>query len=364
MLFLHKQLMAWAGSAAAAMAAKLLERAGEGPQPAGRSVADVEALEYASLYQQHHLHHHVSWKHHPHTHILPASQPTHLEPFQQRLERQHAKQQNGGMNGMTAEAEPAGPEEITLASGGLGGMNDYSSSSSLHALQAPYHRGSTTALPGSSTPLPSGAVTPSAGLNGGSSTPVRRWRASGMLLPAPQLAAAATVVAALAASSVATGWHLACSLLLLGEDRSAALLPALALLAAGPGLAGGALARTLPTLRGTVAGAWAGGGLAALAALVAAVTAARARDTAHVAALVRTHLYPMGITDTAEAMAGGALCATAVFCFSAGAALKPRSTRGGVLLGAAAALLLAGLRYALCSSTPYCLSVSVLLQGR
>ena len=61
------------------------------------------------------------------------------------------------------------------------------------------------------------------------------------------------------------------------------------------------------------------------------------------------------------AAAAGALCTAAIFCFAAGAALKAPSARGGLLLGLAATLLLAALRMALCSFTPYCLSITVLL---
>lgn len=370
---LHKQLAAWASSSAAAVAAKLLAGGGAVGKghggDDGEEAQDVEALEYASLYQQHHLHHHVQ-RQHPGAHAPPpASHPMHLDPFQQRVQKQLARaahkqheqqqQQHGGVNGVA----PAGPEEEYL-DGGSAGANGYgggSSGSSLHTLAAPYHRGSAAALPGATTPPISGTVTPNGALPGVSGSPARRWRAGALLLPAPQLAAGATAVAALAAGAVATGWHLACTLLLLGEDRSAALLPAVILLAGGPGLAAGALARTLPARSGRAAGAWTGGALAGITALAAAVVVARARESAHMAAVARSYLYPNGATDTAEAMAGGALCAAAVLCFSAGTALKPRSTRGGALLGAAAALLLAGLRFALCSATPYCLSVHQLL---
>ena len=377
---LHKQLAAWASSSAAAVAAKLLAGGGAGTATAGKghggpaaeaaaaaaASEDVEALEYASLYQQHHLHHHPQ-RHHPHTHPLPppASHPMHLDAFQQQQQRrqqqQRQQQQQQQGHGSANGVAPAGPEEEYLDRGG--GMNGYrgSSVSSLHSLPAPYHRGSAVALPGATTPPASGAVTPTGGPHAGAGSPARRWQ---VLLPAPQLAAGATVLAALAAGAAATGWHLACTLLLLGDNRSAALLPAVLLLVGGQGLAAGALARTLPTRSPRTAGAVAGGALAGLTALVAALVVAQARESAHMAAVVRAHLYPNGGADTAEALAGGALCAAAAFTFGAGAALKPRSTRGGALLGAAAGLLLAGLRYALCSATPYCLSVQLLLQGR
>lgn len=384
-VLLHKQLLQWASTSASALVAKLAK----GPVANGTATAaDVEALEWASLqHSVHHLHQHVHAKqHHHHTHPVPTSHPMHLDPFQQQQEKQHHSKQrtlhphplaNGEMNGNGSTAalqgaaeEGDGPLSPHVAHAGSpgGGMNGWAgSSSALHRAAAPYHRGgSAAAMPGSITPASSGACTPVLGENGSSSSSaaLRHLRHSSLLVPAPQLAAAATAVAALAASAVATGWHLACCMLLLSEDRAAIILPAIALLAAGPGLAGGALARTLPTLRGRTLGAAVAGALAGMTALAAAVTAARAHESPHMAGVVRTYLYPNGITDTAEAMAGGALLTAAALCYSAGAAAKPRATRGGALLGAAGALLLAGLRYFLCSFTPYCLSVQLLLQGR
>ena len=333
MVLLHKQLLGWAGDTVAAAASKLLAKAvADGHVHGAHTGSDVEALEFASLYQQHHLHHHQQ-KHHHHTHLLPRP-PTPRAPDSDHL----------GANGHDAAA---------AAESGSGPANGFGT---VAAHSAPYHR-----LPGRSTP--SGACTPTPEQNGGSITP-RPWRPGGLLLPAPQMAAGATALAALAGGGIAAGRHLALSLLMLDTDRSAAILPAAALLVAGPGLCAGALARTLPLRRGTAAGAWVGGLLAGLTALVAAVTAGWAHESAHMAGLVRTYLYPYGVADTAEAMAGGALCAAAAYCLRAGAAIKPRSSRGGALLGAAAALLLAGLRLMLCSFTPYCLSLNLLLQGR
>lgn len=342
-LLLHRHLLSWAGSSAAAAARKLLAKGGAslgGGGAPGAAPSDLEALEYATLYQQHHLHHSVHAAHPLFRHNGTA-QPPH------------------------PPAEPA--------SGAAGSMNGFGGSAGSLAHQAPYHRGgglpgaADAAALGSSGGLTrpgsaldgSGAVTP----NGGAAAPPRGLRAAG-LLPPQQLAAGGAALAALAAGCVATGWHLACSLLLLGEDRSAAILPAAALLLAGPGLGAGALARTLPARRSSTLGACLGGGLAAVAAVAAALTAARAHESAHTAALVKSLLYPFGITDTAEAMAGGALCTAATFLFSAGAALKAPSARGGLLLGLAATGLLAALRYCLCSFTPYCLSVQVLLRDR
>lgn len=378
-VLLHKQLLQWASTSGAALAARLAKGPANGTATAA---ADVEALEWASLqHSVQHLHHHVHAKqHHHHTHPVPASHPMHLDSFQQRQEKQHpSKQQglhphplaNGSMNGNGSTAALQGAAEegegplsphVVHADTPPGGMNGWggSSSSALH------HRGgSTAAMPGSVTPASSGACTPVPGENGGSSSAaLKQLRHSSLLVPAPQLAAGATALVALAAGSVATGWHLACCLLLLSEDGAAIILPAMALLVAGPGLAGGALARTLPTHRARTLGAAVAGALAGLTALAAAVTAARAHDSPHMAGVVRTYLYPNGITDTAEAMAGGALLTAAALCYSAGAAAKPRATRGGALLGTAGALLLAGLRYFLCSFTPYCVSVQLLLQGR
>ncbi|PRW32991.1 zinc transporter [Chlorella sorokiniana] len=338
-VLLHKQLLQWASTSAAALAAKLAK----GPAMNGTAgAADVEALEWASLqHSVHHLHHHVHPKqHHHHTHPVPTSHPMHLDPFQQQREKQHHGKQhalhphplgdgelngNGSvpaLHGATEEGEGPLSPHLALADGPAGSMNGWGgSSSALHRAAAPYQRGGSAAgMPGSVTPASSGACTPVPGENGSSSsTALKQLRHSSLLVPAPQLAAGATAVVALAAGGVATGWHIACCLLLLSEDRAAIVLPAIALLAAGPGLAGG---------------------------------------------VVRTYMYPNGITDTAEAMAGGALLTAAALCYSAGAAYKPRATRGGALLGAAAALLLAGLRYFLCSFTPYCLSVQLLLQGR
>jgi hypothetical protein len=383
-VLLHKQLLQWASTSAAALAAKLAK----GPAMNGTAgAADVEALEWASLqHSVHHLHHHVHPKqHHHHTHPVPTSHPMHLDPFQQQREKQHHGKQhalhphplgdgelngNGSvpaLHGATEEGEGPLSPHLALADGPAGSMNGWGgSSSALHRAAAPYQRGGSAAgMPGSVTPASSGACTPVPGENGSSSsTALKQLRHSSLLVPAPQLAAGATAVVALAAGGVATGWHIACCLLLLSEDRAAIVLPAIALLAAGPGLAGGALAGTLPTLRGRSLGATVAGALAGLTALAAAVTAARAHDSPHMAGVVRTYMYPNGITDTAEAMAGGALLTAAALCYSAGAAYKPRATRGGALLGAAAALLLAGLRYFLCSFTPYCLSVQLLLQGR
>ncbi|KAL4422845.1 hypothetical protein ABPG75_009042 [Micractinium tetrahymenae] len=341
-LLLHRQLLAWADASAAGLAARKLramEKAGGAAGAAGRSASDIEDVELASLYQQHHLHHHpTKMQHHPHTHPLPLPLDA------------------GGADGPHYAGTTAG------MSNGYGG-----SSSSLH-LQAPYHRGgialsgngSTAALAGG---LSSGAATPSGFGLGGAATPLPRggWRAM-RLLPAGQLAAASLAAAALAAGALATGWHLACTLLLLGTDRSAALLPAAALLLAGPGLGAGALARALPSRSGASAGAWLGGALAGIAALAASVAAARAHESAHTATLVQHFFYPYGVTDTAEALAGGALCAAGCFALAAGSAIKPGSARGGLVLGLLVTGLLAGLRLALCSFTPYCLSVHALLQ--
>lgn len=351
-VLLHHQLLTWADSSSASLAARKLESLAATKRSRidadgivlatngvhgvhGGGGTDVEALEYSSLYQQHHLHHHPH-KHHPH-----APPPM--------------------VGGAEGRLEAGGPSAGYLPGAG-GSMNGFGGSSSSLAHQAaPYHRGGASAN-GSALQLAGGAVTPSGFGLGGAATPTTRggWRQAG-LLPAPQLAAGATALAALAAGSVTTGWHLACTLLLLGTDRSAAILPAALLLLAGPGLGAGALARTLPSRSSAVAGGWAGGGLAVLAAVAAALSAARAHESAHTAALVRRLLYPFGITDTAEAVAGGVLCVAAWHCLAAGSALKPRSARGGLALGLLATGLLAALRYALCSTTPYCLSVNVLL---
>lgn len=344
-VLLHRQLLTWAGASAAALAAgklRAMEQAGSAAGSfGGRFAPDVEALEYASLYQQHHLHHHANkMQHHPHTHPLPL-------PLDG----------NDG-NGLQYTGSTGG------ISNGHGG-----STSSLH-YQAPYHRGgSSLAGNGSAAALanglpgaPPGAATPSGFGLGGASTPLPRgWRTM-LLLPAKQLAAATLAAAALCAGALTTGWHLACPLLLLGTDRSAALLPAAAVLVAGPGLGAGALARALPGRSGASAGAWLGGLLAGMAALAAALPAARAPESAHPATLVKRFFYPYGMTDTAEALTAGALCAAAWFALAAGSAIKPGSARGGLVLGLLATGLLAGLRLALCSFTPYCLSVHALLQ--
>ena len=381
-VLLHKQLLQWAGTSAAALVAKLLAAKGEANGAA--SAADVEALEWASLqHGVHHLHHQLRKPHHHHTHPpVPLLHPMHLDPFQQRREKQHHDRQhalephplaNGhgaslaALHGAAEEGEAPMSPQPSYMDGPGGALNGWGgSSSALQQVAAPHHRGgAAAAMPGSVTPLSSGACTPVPGENGshGSSAMLMQWRHS-LLLPAPQLAAGATALAALAAGGVAAGWHLACCLLLLSEDRMAVLPPAILLLVAGPGLAGGALARTLPARRGRATGAVVAAALAGLTAVAAAVTAARAHDSPHMAGIVRTYMYPNGITDTAEAMAGGALLAAAAACYGAGAASKPRATRGGALLGFAGVTLLAGLRYFLCSVTPYCLSVQLLLQGR
>ncbi|KAI3430545.1 hypothetical protein D9Q98_005138 [Chlorella vulgaris] len=323
-LLLHRQLLSWAASAAAAR--KLVAKGGGGSNGGsaangGLGSSDVEALEYSSLYQQHHLHHQV-----------------------------HAAHPLFGQNG---HAQPPHPDGYIAAASG-GGMNGFGGGSSTGSL--PYHRGGS---------LPGAGDVDGGRYGGVPASPLNGLRQGGPGLPPPsQLAACMATFVACAAASVATGWHLACSLLLLGEDRSAAILPAVAMLLAGPGLGAGALTRTLPSRHKAALGAWMGGGLAALAALAAALAAARAHESAHTAALVRSFLYPFGFTDTAEAMAGGALCAAAAFCFGSGVAIKPPSARGGLMLGLAVAGLLTGLRHALCSFTPYCLSVQLLLKDR
>jgi hypothetical protein len=337
-VLLHRHLLNWAAASAGALAGKLQKDGGAN----GRGPPDVEALEYSSLYTQHHLHHEVHKQHH-----------SLLHPPPHRLQHSQQHQQQNGLAMAAVAAEAA-----EVASAG-GSMNRFGGSSSSLQYQAPYHRGA--GLPGSSS---GSAVAANGHSNGnGSITPTRRGgQPFGLLLlPAPQLAAAAAALLALAAGALATGWHLACALLLMGEGRSSAILPAAALLLAGQGLGAGALARTLPTRRGAAAGAWAGGALAALAAVAAAVMVARAPEAAHLSTLVKSYLYPYAHTETVEAAAAGALCTAAIFCFAAGAALKAPSARGGLLLGLAATLLLAALRMALCSFTPYCLSITVLL---
>jgi hypothetical protein len=338
-VLLHRHLLNWAAASAGAVAGKLLKDGGA----KGRGAPDVEALEYSSMYTQHHLHHEVHKQHHS----LLHPPPRHL---------QHSQQHQQHQQGLTMAAVAAEAAEVASAGGS---MNGFGGSSSSLQYQAPYHRGA--GLPGSSSGSAAAANGHSNGT--GSITPTRRGgQPFGLLLlPAPQLAAAAAAMLALAAGALATGRHLACALLLMGEGRSSAILPAVALLLAGPGLGAGALARTLPTRRGAAAGAWAGGVLAALSAVAAAVTVACAPDAAHLSTLVKSYLYPYAHTETVEAAAAGALCSAAVFCFAAGAMLKAPSARGGLLLGLAATLLLAALRMALCSFTPYCLSITVLL---
>jgi hypothetical protein len=327
-LLLHRQLLSWAGAWVAGPARRLAAKGGGGAGggTVGPPPSDLEALEYSSLYQQHHLHHSV-----------------------------HATHPLFRHNGEAAPPPPDGGPALPTPP--PGSLNGFGGSSTSLAHQAPYHRGG-SGLPGADSHPRLGPT--------GAATPPRGGRHAAGLPPAPppQLAAAAAACAALAGAAVSAGWHLACALLLLGEYRSAAILPAAAALLAGPGLAGGALARALPGRSQAALGAWLGGGLAALAAASAALAVGRARESAHTAAVVRAWLYPLGITDTAEAMAGGALCAAAVFLFGTGAAVKPASARGGLVLGLLAAGLLALLRYALCAFTPYCLSVQLLLKGR
>jgi hypothetical protein len=350
-LLLHRQLLGWAGSGGGAAARKLMAKGGGGGRLPSQRLAseDLEAVQYASLYQPHHLHHNVQAAHPLFGRDGAATPPP------------------GHVSNGNAAPHALLPDGPAVAGGGMNGFGG--SASSLHQ-QAAYHRGGMGGLPGVDS---AGVLGRSGGSfadangamvsHGGARTPLRSLRQAA-LLPPQQLAAGTAGLAAFAAAGVSAGWRLACTLLLLGGDRSAVILPVVALMLAGPGLQAGALARALPGRGGGAFGAWLGGGLASVVAGAAALTASRAREAAHMATLVRSYLYPLGTTDTAEALAGGALLAAGMLLFGAGAAVKAPAARGGLILGLAAAGAAAALRAALCAFSPYCLSVETLLSSR